>query len=247
MRKGPKLYLVTNCASHSPSVRHVIATYHGKATRAVKASTVSGRMAQVTRSNLRGENSRELAQSIARVTALSQLSASAAPFGRGAAGVDGNEACQPQVRSSPAGKAPGKRPAAGNRPVPWPAPPGRAERRSMRKPTTTPAEMPCRTDWQSVLRRARNCRRLGFRRFADPRPLGKQGHGQRGDEHQGRVDRCRPGRDRENDVRGRHQSGPKTDFGREQPPRQVIGCQGRADRQDRRGQACGKLARRPGT
>ena len=54
--KGPKLYLVTNCASHWPSVLHVIATYHGKATRAVKARTVSGRIAQVMRSNLRGEN-----------------------------------------------------------------------------------------------------------------------------------------------------------------------------------------------
>ena len=98
--------------------------------------------------------------------------------------------------------------------------------------------------WQKCQRTDWNCPRLAqcLAGFADPCSLGKEGHGQRGDEHQGRVDRGRPGRDREDNIRSGHQAGPKTDFGREQPPRQVIGCQGSADRQDRRGQACGKLA-----
>ena len=67
---GPTLYLVTNCASHSPCVLQVIATYHGKATMAAKASTVSGRIAQVTRSKLRGENSTIERQSTTRARAV---------------------------------------------------------------------------------------------------------------------------------------------------------------------------------
>ena len=99
------------------------------------------------------------------------------------------------------------------------------------------------TDWQSVLRAGTHtCCRQASTGSPIRAPLANRAMASVVTKRQGRVDRRRPGRYRENNVRGGHQSGPKTDFGREQPPCQVIGRQGGADRQDRRGQACGELA-----
>ncbi len=77
--------------------------------------------------------------------------------------------------------------------------------------------------------------------FAKLRPLCENQHHERGQEGQGRIDRRRPRRDGENDVRGHDESGPEPYVRRKQPPREMIRRQRSADRQDGRRQTGSKL------